>query len=194
MAPRPSPVYILVAAPQLAAALRRSSGCARGAASICPERRLRARREPQLELRPVAARDAALPEALSALHGQVGALLDAVQAVRDRGRRVPGAPRRADTEAIETAAQLCREGHIVVMFPEGTRRKKGLRKKYEARAAHRRRADRARGRRPARPGRRSSAPTGSARLGQDACRVRRRRCRSTTSPAARTRRRSRPSG
>ena len=41
---------------------------------------------------------------------------------------------QADLEAIETAAQLCRDGHIVVMFPEGTRRKKGLRKKYEARA------------------------------------------------------------
>jgi 1-acyl-sn-glycerol-3-phosphate acyltransferase len=40
----------------------------------------------------------------------------------------------ADLEAIEIATQLCREGHIVVMFPEGTRRKKGLRKKYEARA------------------------------------------------------------
>jgi 1-acyl-sn-glycerol-3-phosphate acyltransferase len=39
-----------------------------------------------------------------------------------------------DTLAIETAISLCREGHIVVMFPEGTRRKKGLRKKYEARA------------------------------------------------------------
>ena len=39
-----------------------------------------------------------------------------------------------DTAAIETATQLCREGHVVVMFPEGTRRKKGLRKKYEARA------------------------------------------------------------
>jgi 1-acyl-sn-glycerol-3-phosphate acyltransferase len=39
-----------------------------------------------------------------------------------------------DTAALETAAQLCRQGHIVVMFPEGTRRKKGLRKKYEARA------------------------------------------------------------
>jgi 1-acyl-sn-glycerol-3-phosphate acyltransferase len=39
-----------------------------------------------------------------------------------------------DAEALETAAQLCREGHIVVMFPEGTRRKKGMRKKYEARA------------------------------------------------------------
>jgi 1-acyl-sn-glycerol-3-phosphate acyltransferase len=39
-----------------------------------------------------------------------------------------------DTEAIETAAQLCREGHVVVMFPEGTRRKKGLRKKYVPKA------------------------------------------------------------
>jgi 1-acyl-sn-glycerol-3-phosphate acyltransferase len=39
-----------------------------------------------------------------------------------------------DTVAIETAITLCREGHVVVMFPEGTRRKKGLRKKWEARA------------------------------------------------------------
>ena len=39
-----------------------------------------------------------------------------------------------DTAALERAAELCREGHIVVMFPEGTRRKKGMRKKYEARA------------------------------------------------------------
>lgn len=41
---------------------------------------------------------------------------------------------QADLEAIATATELCRQGHIVVMFPEGTRRKKGLRKKYEARA------------------------------------------------------------
>ena len=39
-----------------------------------------------------------------------------------------------DMAAIETAAQLCREGHVVVMFPEGTRRKKGLRKKYQPKA------------------------------------------------------------
>jgi 1-acyl-sn-glycerol-3-phosphate acyltransferase len=38
-----------------------------------------------------------------------------------------------DLEAIETAVELCRRGHIVVMFPEGTRRTKGLRKRYEAR-------------------------------------------------------------
>jgi 1-acyl-sn-glycerol-3-phosphate acyltransferase len=39
-----------------------------------------------------------------------------------------------DTVALETAVELCRAGHVVVMFPEGTRRKKGLRKKWEARA------------------------------------------------------------
>ncbi len=38
-----------------------------------------------------------------------------------------------DEEAIATAVRLCREGELVVMFPEGTRRKKGLRKKWEAR-------------------------------------------------------------
>lgn len=38
-----------------------------------------------------------------------------------------------DQEAIDTAVRLCREGNIVVMFPEGTRREKGLRKKREAR-------------------------------------------------------------
>ena len=37
-----------------------------------------------------------------------------------------------DEEAVETAIALCRAGHVVVMFPEGTRRKKGLRKKFEA--------------------------------------------------------------
>jgi 1-acyl-sn-glycerol-3-phosphate acyltransferase len=38
-----------------------------------------------------------------------------------------------DEEAISTAVRLARAGHAVVMFPEGTRRRKGLRKKYEAR-------------------------------------------------------------
>jgi 1-acyl-sn-glycerol-3-phosphate acyltransferase len=38
-----------------------------------------------------------------------------------------------DVEAMRTAAQLAREGEIVVMFPEGTRQRKGLRKKREAR-------------------------------------------------------------
>ena len=38
-----------------------------------------------------------------------------------------------DVEAVETALTLAREGHVVVMFPEGTRREKGLVKKHRAR-------------------------------------------------------------
>ncbi|HKP17769.1 MAG TPA: lysophospholipid acyltransferase family protein [Gaiellaceae bacterium] len=40
---------------------------------------------------------------------------------------------QGDIESIETAARICREGGIVAMFPEGTRREKGLRKKFEPR-------------------------------------------------------------
>jgi 1-acyl-sn-glycerol-3-phosphate acyltransferase len=38
-----------------------------------------------------------------------------------------------DVAAIETAVQLARDGHVVTMFPEGTRRTKGLVKRFEAR-------------------------------------------------------------
>jgi len=38
-----------------------------------------------------------------------------------------------DTVAIETAVGLARGGHVVAMFPEGTRRTKGLVKRHEAR-------------------------------------------------------------
>jgi 1-acyl-sn-glycerol-3-phosphate acyltransferase len=38
-----------------------------------------------------------------------------------------------DLEAIETAVRLAREGEVVAMFPEGTRRSKGLVKKHTAR-------------------------------------------------------------
>jgi 1-acyl-sn-glycerol-3-phosphate acyltransferase len=38
-----------------------------------------------------------------------------------------------DIEAVETAVRLARGGHVVVMFPEGTRRRKGLAKKRQAR-------------------------------------------------------------
>jgi 1-acyl-sn-glycerol-3-phosphate acyltransferase len=38
-----------------------------------------------------------------------------------------------DAEAITTAVGLVRAGEIVVMFPEGTRQRKGLRKKWTAR-------------------------------------------------------------
>ena len=38
-----------------------------------------------------------------------------------------------DTVAIETAVRLAQEGNVVAMFPEGTRRTKGLVKRFEAR-------------------------------------------------------------
>ena len=38
-----------------------------------------------------------------------------------------------DVVAIDTAVRLAREGYVVAMFPEGTRRTKGLVKKHEAR-------------------------------------------------------------
>jgi len=41
---------------------------------------------------------------------------------------------RADVEAVQTAVRLAREGNVVVMFPEGTRRTKGLVKRHQARA------------------------------------------------------------
>jgi 1-acyl-sn-glycerol-3-phosphate acyltransferase len=39
-----------------------------------------------------------------------------------------------DVEAISTAVELVREGHIVVMFPHGTRQRKGLVKKHQPKA------------------------------------------------------------
>jgi 1-acyl-sn-glycerol-3-phosphate acyltransferase len=40
----------------------------------------------------------------------------------------------ADLEAIQTAVTLARDGHVIAMFPEGTRRRKGLRKTRQAQA------------------------------------------------------------
>jgi 1-acyl-sn-glycerol-3-phosphate acyltransferase len=40
----------------------------------------------------------------------------------------------SDLDAVRTAVSLVKDGEIVVMFPEGTRRLKGLRKKHVARA------------------------------------------------------------
>jgi 1-acyl-sn-glycerol-3-phosphate acyltransferase len=37
----------------------------------------------------------------------------------------------ADVEAVQKAVEICRGGGVVAMFPEGTRQRKGLRKKFE---------------------------------------------------------------
>lgn len=39
-----------------------------------------------------------------------------------------------DVEAIRTAVDLARQGHVVAMFPHGTRQRKGLVKKHQPRA------------------------------------------------------------
>jgi 1-acyl-sn-glycerol-3-phosphate acyltransferase len=39
----------------------------------------------------------------------------------------------ADVEAIETAVRLARDGHVIAMYPEGTRRAKGLVKRHQPR-------------------------------------------------------------
>ena len=39
----------------------------------------------------------------------------------------------SDDEAIATAVALARDGHAVAIFPQGTRQKKGLSKRFEAR-------------------------------------------------------------
>ena len=38
-----------------------------------------------------------------------------------------------DLEAFRTAVEICRRGDVVAMFPEGTRRSKGLRKRFQPR-------------------------------------------------------------
>jgi 1-acyl-sn-glycerol-3-phosphate acyltransferase len=53
--------------------------------------------------------------------------------VLEHGGAFPVRRGESDAEAVETAIRLCREGNAVMIFPEGTRRTKGLRKKVEAR-------------------------------------------------------------
>jgi 1-acyl-sn-glycerol-3-phosphate acyltransferase len=54
--------------------------------------------------------------------------------VLNAGGAFPVRRGEGDLEAIRTAVELCRSGQVVVMFPEGTRRRKGLRKKWQPRS------------------------------------------------------------
>ena len=53
--------------------------------------------------------------------------------VLDAGGAFPVQRGGGDVQAIEKAVELVRAGEVVVMFPEGTRQRKGLRKKWQAR-------------------------------------------------------------
>jgi 1-acyl-sn-glycerol-3-phosphate acyltransferase len=54
--------------------------------------------------------------------------------VIDAGGGFPVRRGERDVEAIRTAIELARGGGVVAMFPEGTRRRKGMRKKYRPQA------------------------------------------------------------
>jgi 1-acyl-sn-glycerol-3-phosphate acyltransferase len=56
-----------------------------------------------------------------------------LRSVLDRVGAFPVRRGQADTEAMATAVRLAAAGHVVTMFPEGTRRRKGLVKRFEAR-------------------------------------------------------------
>ncbi len=53
--------------------------------------------------------------------------------ILDQGGAFPVHRGAGDAEAIEIAVELCRAGHAVVVFPEGTRRRKGLVKRWQPR-------------------------------------------------------------
>src|SRR5207253_8971143 len=67
----------------------------RGCGESPAARRLRPRRQPHLERRPVDARNPALAPALPPLHGEVGVVLVAARPSYPRRRRLQGATRRA---------------------------------------------------------------------------------------------------
>jgi 1-acyl-sn-glycerol-3-phosphate acyltransferase len=53
--------------------------------------------------------------------------------VLDNAGAFPVRRGQRDVQAIATAVTLARDGHVVAMFPEGTRRQKGLVKRFDAR-------------------------------------------------------------
>ena len=136
------------------------AGAARPLSAACDRRgapprdgAIRARGEPLVELRPVAARAAAVPPPLSALHGEGGAVLVPARLGDQR-------PEAASRCAAASATRGDRDGDATL--PRGARRRdvpggdapqEGAAEEARGALAHRRRADRARGRRAARAGR-----------------------------------------
>ena len=130
--PRPSWLYLLVGGAELARRAGRLPARATGVEHV-PATAARARGEPLVELRPVAARDPVLPAPLLPVHGEGGAVLVPARLDRRGGRRLSGRRGERDERGDRDGRRARREGHAVVMFPEGTRRRKGMRKRHEAR-------------------------------------------------------------
>ena len=126
---------------------------ARGKRERLPGRRLRAGRESRVELRPVAARDAALAASAGSASWPSRSCTGgrsrscSTSAARSRCAAAAATPRRSRPRSSSS-----RDGEIVVMFPEGTRQQERDAEEDAGAPAHRRRAHRAARRRAARPG------------------------------------------
>src|SRR3954447_21153094 len=124
-----------------------------GAGNREPARRgrLRPRLQSRLELRSLAARNAALSPPAAALHGEVGALLVAADLRPERRRRVPGAARTAryGGDRDRRRARPGRRSRDDV--PGRDASDEGPREEVRGAAPQRCRADRSRGRLAARP-------------------------------------------
>ena len=116
--------------------------CAPRGSNTCP-REVSCLPRTTLELRPLAARDTDCSPAAAALHGQVGALQPAVEAGPGAAGAFKVRRGEGDIEALRPRSQLAKEGEIVGMFPEGTRRPKRAAQEARRARAHRRRPDRA---------------------------------------------------
>ena len=116
--PRPSWPYLVVGAlsyPVLRIVFRVPRG-----ARAASRGRLRARGQPSLEPRSVPLRCRSSRGGIFASWRRPSSSGSA-RSADHRLRRLPVRRGQARSEAVETAIEPCREGHIVVMFPEGTR-------------------------------------------------------------------------
>ena len=191
----PTPFYTFVAVAQLAGVQPPLPAARRRASRTSAERRLRAGREPHLELRSVAARlSRSGPQRQLHFMGKVELFNPVLGAAPARRRRVSGPPRRADLEAIETAVALCGRARSSPCSRRGPRRRKGSQEVRARGRAHGCGAHRAR-RRASRSSRRRSRARTSARLAQLRSPTAT-RSRSTTSPSRPARRATerRPTG
>ena len=117
-------------------ATRSTRSCSRaveGRGTASWRRRVRPRRQPLVELRPVAARDAALPSPVPALHGEVRAVLVPARPVHRSVRRVSRATGAARPGGRRHRGPALPDGPRRRDVPRGDSPQKGLRKRHEAR-------------------------------------------------------------
>ena len=103
-----------------------STVCDTGVENVPARRRLRARRQPHLELRPVAARRCRSgPSGSSTSWPRSSCSSPARRRSSRRRRASPCVAASATSRRSRRRCELCRDGDVVAMFPEGTRRRRG---------------------------------------------------------------------